>query len=581
MPARRRSGVEMPAEIDWRALMREAQRRWQITALRPGQRELIELVLRGRDALGIMPTGHGKSLCFQLPALLLHKPVLVVSPLIALMQDQQAQAIDAALDVAKLDSTLTTAEEREVVAEISTGTPQLIYVTPERLENPEYLRVLCEGGISLLVVDEAHCISQWGHDFRPAYLALRHARRMLGNPPVLALTATATPQVADDIRAQLQIVGAPIIGTTIERPNIFFAVSRTVNGAAKQARLLEILAQETGVGIVYVATIRAAEELRRWLAGHGIAAARYHGKLRGKERDEIYERFMADEYRVIVATKAFGLGINKGDIRFVVHYHLTDSLESYYQEAGRAGRDGEPAQATLLFRLEDRRIQTYFLGGKYPRHDQAERVYQIVRHARQGEQADLTAAELALAAGLNERRTKVLIAQLEAAGIVERRGRGIHTVAEFPDRAALDAYLDEYEDRSAADRRRLEAVMHYGQMTSCRVRYLRGYFGDSAGEDCGHCDNCRDETKRPARARRSARPRARRRALAMGDEACDVTQPGLGAAVHHGSYGEGVVLEVDGGDAVVRFLVGDTRKVPLAYLRASAAAAPPAETAEA
>lgn len=564
----RRAEQDNLAEIDWPVLMREAYDRWQITSLRPGQRELIELVLRGQSAVGILPTGHGKSLCFQLPALHLPKAVVVVSPLIALMQDQQAQATDAALDVAKLNSTLSRAEERATREDIHRGVAQLIYVTPERLEHPEYLELLRAGGVSLLVVDEAHCISQWGHDFRPAYLAIRHARRILGDPPVLALTATATPQVAEDVRSQLGIEDAPLVTSTIERPNIMLEVFRTVNGDAKRARVLELLAETDGVAILYVATVRAAEELQRWLSGHGIAAARYHGQLRAAERDEIYRNFMADQYRVIVATKAFGLGINKGDIRLVIHYHLTDSLESYYQEAGRAGRDGAPARATLLFRLEDRRIQTYFLGGKYPRAAQADQLYRALLQSRSSTQPPFTVTTLAEAAGLSLRRTKVLIAQLEAASIIARRGRRLEVVATFADADALDAYLDQYADRSAGDRSRLEAVMHYGQMTECRGRYLRQYFGEPADADCGHCDNCRDRDRRSPPARRRGRSRGRTAPTVPAVNGSSAL-PAAGDPVRHAAHGEGVVLSVAGNDGVVRFILGDTHTLPLAQLARS------------
>jgi ATP-dependent DNA helicase RecQ len=247
--------------------------------------EVMDAVLSGKDAVGVMPTGSGKSLTFQLPSLLLPKATVVVSPLISLMQDQVQKAEEAEIESAKLNSTLSAAEEREVRDMIAEGESKLIYVTPERLENPEYRAVLREGGVSLFVVDEAHCISQWGHDFRPAYLSLRDAIRDLGRPPVLALTATATPEIQQDIIRQLGLNDPVVVDTGIERPNLFLEVVRTVNGLAKRERIRTILKETEGTGIIYVATVRTANELYEWLCAENVNAARYHGKMKPKERE--------------------------------------------------------------------------------------------------------------------------------------------------------------------------------------------------------------------------------------------------------------------------------------------------------
>jgi ATP-dependent DNA helicase RecQ len=473
----------MTKRLDWAALEREAARRFGVRRFRPGQRELMEAVLRGSDALGMLPTGGGKSLTYQIPALFLPHAVVVVSPLLSLMQDQQEKAEAARIEVAKLDSTLSTSEERDAVEEIASGANDLIYVTPERLENPEHVAPLRERGVSLFVVDEAHCVSQWGHDFRPAYLALADAARALGRPPILALTATATPQVVEDIVRQLGMREVEMVHTGVDRPNLFIEVRRTVNRAMKEQALLEALRREEGSGIVYCATVRKVDELYRWLRAQEVEVGRYHGQLAAAEREEMQRRFMSDELRVVVATNAFGLGIDKPDIRFVVHWNFPGSVEAWYQEAGRAGRDGKPARITLLYRLEDKRVQSYFLGGKYPTREESQRVFHAIGSAR-------SAKALAEATELGEKRVKIILAQLVGAGVVERRGRSLVKTGEL-EPEDLGRMLFAWEERQTSDRERLETMMRFAQSALCRRRLLREYFGEERGENCGNCDNCR------------------------------------------------------------------------------------------
>jgi ATP-dependent DNA helicase RecQ len=268
-----RAEPKRDAVIPWARIRRHARRRFGVERFLPGQRELIEAVLRGRNAVGILPTGGGKSLCFQAPALVLSRPTVVVSPLIALMQDQEEKTSEAGMRVIRLDSTLSAAEEREALARIDRGDAQLVYTTPERLEHPDTIDRLRARGVSLFVVDEAHCVSQWGHDFRPAYLSLRDAIRALGRPPVLALTATATPEVTDDILRQLTLESAAIVQADLERRNLFFEVHRTVNRQTRRERLVELVRTERGAAVVYVATVRLAPEVRRLLEANGIPAA--------------------------------------------------------------------------------------------------------------------------------------------------------------------------------------------------------------------------------------------------------------------------------------------------------------------
>lgn len=522
--------------------------------------------LQRRDAIGLLPTGAGKSLCYQLPALSFDRMTVVVSPLIALMRDQIDRLERANVDAVKIDSTLSDRALGAAIERVRSGEPRIVFVTPERLERPAFVRALAEGGVDLFVVDEAHCVSQWGHDFRPAFLSLRDAIQALGRPPVLALTATARAEVVADIERQLGLVAPVLVRTGIERANIFWEVRRTPTEARKHEELTALLREERGACVVYAATIKTATALLEQLKRAGIAAGLYHGRLSTREREEAQRAFMQNETRVMVATNAFGLGIDKPDIRLVVHYQFPDSLESYYQEAGRAGRDGAPARAVLLYRLEDKRIQSYFLGGKYPTRDESLRLFRAVESRLKNPRSRAALGALAEASGLSEKRIKVIVAQLVGAGLLRRTKTGLSRVRAVADAAELETLLTEYEERHADDHERLEAMMRYAQSTTCRAKLLRAYFGEDPGDDGENCDNCRAKRAAEQAADPSAqRPKSPRpRPVAMED----APALAVGEAVRHRTFGRGRVVKIASTDDVTVVFQGcpEPRHVRASYL---------------
>ena len=487
----------MPAKaaLAKETLQQSLKRLFGFSEFNPGQEEAISRVMRGEDTLAILATGAGKSLCYQLPAMLLEGTTLVVSPLIALMKDQLDMLSERGFtDNVALNSTLTEDQEARAMARIASGSMKIVFVTPEKLEDEAFVGILKRIKVPLFVVDEAHCISQWGHDFRPAYLALGQVVVALGRPTVLALTATATPAVREDILVQL---GVPPDTRTIvkgfDRPNLRYEVIRADNETAKLKALKALFERGLdGTGIIYTATIKNALEVQKYLHDQlDLPAAVYHSKLQKHDRVSVHELFMNESIRAVVATNAFGLGIDKSNIRFVVHFDLPGSIEAYTQEAGRAGRDGETSRCILLYRMSDTRVQNYFLTGKYPDIEDVQKIFGTLEYFG-GQDDGVSLADLRKISQLPLTKLKVVLALLKKATFIEMRAKGRYGLTEDAlKNRELVLNLANYDTKKSYDQSKLAMMLQYSESRGCRRKFILNYFGEEYDRDtCGACDNC-------------------------------------------------------------------------------------------
>ncbi|MEV6765050.1 RecQ family ATP-dependent DNA helicase [Streptomyces sp. NPDC051105] len=481
---------------------------WQ--QLRPAQLSAMKAVMKGRDVLAVMPTGAGKSAVYQVPAVLLGGPVVVVSPLIALQRDQMQSLLGSgALRAAAINSAQRRSDNETAWARISASSVDVVFLAPEQLAKPDVTDRLAAVRPRLLVVDEAHCVSSWGHDFRPDYLRLRHARERLGNPPVLALTANAAAPVRRDIAERLGMNDPVEIVAGFDRPNIHLDVTTFQDGAAKERFVVERAAVEEKPGIVYAGTRRAADSYAEQLSDLGLSAASYHAGRSAAERGRTQDRFSSGELDVVVATSAFGMGIDKANVRFVLHASVPGSLDAYYQEIGRAGRDGAPARAILAYRPQDLGLQRFFAAGA-PDADALRRVAERLR----GEEGPVGATRLRTDCELGATALSAVLNLLEEAGAV-RTGRdgsrftGVAgadgALADDDVDAAVQSALDVYATHRKLEQSRVDMMRGYSETTDCRRRFLLGYFGESVPVPCGACDNCTGPAAQPASGPRRER----------------------------------------------------------------------------
>ena len=499
-------------------------------SLRPEQVEAISSLLGGHDTVAVMPPGAGKSAIYQVAGVMLDGPTVVLSPLLALQHDQIAGLAErSASGAVAVNSSQPASENAEAWQRVEAGTAEFLFLTPEQLANEDVVRRLAELAPALLVVDEAHCVSSWGHDFRPDYLRIADVRGQLPDLRVLALTATAAPPVRSEIVERLAMQDARQVVRGFDRANLHLAADQFSDDDVKREALVEWVAEAGTPSLVYVGTRKDTDWYAARLAERGLRALAYHAGLRREDRARCHEQFQDGSADVVVATSAFGMGIDKADVRAVAHAHIPESVDAYYQEIGRAGRDGEPARARLFYRTEDLGLRRFFGTARFDE-DTVRRVYQEVR----GEPDRI--AGLVRRTGLNRRKVTAAVGLLEDADLLEVDDRRtVRAVESAPTPArALAAAREKAENRQAMSRSRLEMVRGYAETTDCRRRYLLGYFGEELDHPCGNCDTC--DT-----------------GVAPDTEAAEDDAFTPVGRVRHPEFGEGVVMQQGGGRVTVLF----------------------------
>ncbi|NIZ89486.1 RecQ family ATP-dependent DNA helicase [Kineococcus rubinsiae] len=514
-------------------LRRRAAELFGFGDLRPGQREAMEAVLAGRDVLAVMPTGSGKSAIYQLTGPELDGPVVVVSPLIALERDQvdTLRADERRGGAVLLNSQRTPAQTAAALEDLRTGRAVFVLLAPEQLAREEVLAELAALRPALLVVDEAHCVSSWGHDFRPHYLRLRRARERLGSPPVLALTATAGPQVRAEVVEHLGLRDPVVLVEGFDRPEIDLRVQRCRDEAAQRDLVVRTATATEGSVLVYVARRRDAEEYAAAVRAAGRPAEHYHAGRRKGDRDRVLREFLAGEVGVVVATTAFGMGVDAGAVRAVVHAHVPDSLDSYHQEIGRAARDGAPAVAVLAYRPEDLGLRRFFTSPVAKPGPLRE-----VLTALRREPAGTSPEQLRRALGVSAARLTAAVNLLGQVGAVEEDADGRLRVAAGggDPEEAVAAAVELSRRWRVLERTRLEVVREYAETAGCRRAFLLGYFGEELRGTCGRCDRCRAGT-------------------AAGHVVRDAGEFRVGASVVHARWGGGEVVRVEPDRVTVLF----------------------------